>query len=109
MRDSISPPRTPCACEPSNLRNEVRDRNVAELPALDGVHRIAPNAPKVARVQANEDRGRPDERALSLDACVALAQEDRLPRFRSSDDGGFHSMARKGARRVVEGGIEGGP
>ncbi len=64
--------------EAAHLLHDLLDGSLAEVFALDGVHRVAPRAAEVAGVQPDEDRGRPDEAALALDAEVAFAEEEGL-------------------------------
>src|SRR6267143_2958468 len=66
------------------------DTYPGEVPALDRVHRVAPSAAKVARVQAHENRREADEGALALDRHVAFAQEELLPFARADGGLGLH-------------------
>src|SRR2546428_13203393 len=67
------------AREAEDLLHRRVDARPREVSALDRVHRVAPTAAQVARVQSDEDRRGADERALALDRHVAFAQEELLP------------------------------
>src|SRR5712691_1520388 len=54
------------------------DPDSGDVPALDRMHRIAPPAAEIARVQTDENGRNADEGALPLDGDVAFAEEEVL-------------------------------
>src|SRR3972149_3546498 len=65
------------ARESEHAIRHVRDGHLLVRTTFDRVHRIAPHAPEVARVQTNEDGRVPDEGALALNRLVDLRDEKR--------------------------------
>src|SRR5712691_1508326 len=74
------------------------DPDSAEVPALDRVHRVAPAAAEIARVQTDENGRNADEGALSLEGDVALAEEEVLPLAMREGDLSLHAPFRWAAR-----------
>src|SRR5208337_1548546 len=57
------------------------DVHAHRLPLVEGVGRVAVDAPKVTRRQADEDAGQPRERTLPLEAAIDLMDHQRPRRL----------------------------